>query len=77
MNEQDRRKYRLEITPQGKRVIEILPNIITNNRTKSFIGITKSELNQLNIILNKIKIIYKNSGMWPILNIHSTIFDIF
>ena len=55
MNNQDRRRYKLEITKKGKEVLNLLPSIIQNNRTASLSGITKNELNQLGIILNKIK----------------------
>lgn len=55
INEEDRRRFILEITPKGTEVIEKLSPIISNNRTKSLFGITQTELNQLNIILNKIK----------------------
>jgi len=55
INEKDRRRFNLKITTEGEKVIELLPNIINNNRTKSLLGITKSELDQLNDILNKIK----------------------
>ena len=55
MNEKDRRRYCIEITSQGKRNLETLSGIISKNRTKSLFGITKTELIQLNNILNKIK----------------------
>ena len=55
MNDQDRRRYKLEITKKGKEVLNLLPSIIQNNRTSSLAGITKNELNQLGIILGKIK----------------------
>lgn len=55
MNEQDRRRYMLEITSQGEKVLEIMSDIISNNRAKALSGITKTELKQLNTILDKIK----------------------
>ena len=55
MNDQDRRRYNLEITSQGEKNLEELSVIISNNRKKALLGITQTELNQLNIILNKIK----------------------
>lgn len=55
MNNQDRRRYKLEITKKGKEVLHLLPSIIQNNRTASLTGITKNELSQLGTILNKIK----------------------
>ncbi|MEM7087697.1 MAG: MarR family transcriptional regulator [Bacteroidota bacterium] len=55
MNDQDRRRYKLEITKKGKEVLNLLPPIIQNNRTSSLAGITKNELSQLGTILDKIK----------------------
>lgn len=55
VNEQDRRRYMLEITSQGEKVLEIMSDIISNNRAKALSGITKTELKQLNTILDKIK----------------------
>ena len=56
INDQDRRRYKLEITNKGEKVLKTLPNTIINNRSTSLLGITETELNQLNNILNKIKI---------------------
>ncbi|WP_296701734.1 MarR family winged helix-turn-helix transcriptional regulator [Algoriphagus sp.] len=55
MNEEDRRRFKLEITPHGEKVVETLPKIITNNRSIALLGITDTELNQLNSLLRKIK----------------------
>lgn len=55
MNDQDRRRFKLDITSKGKEVLNLLPTIIQNNRKSSLAGITKNELNQLGSILNKIK----------------------
>jgi DNA-binding MarR family transcriptional regulator len=55
MNQEDRRRYRLQITSQGEKALETMSDIISNNRAKALLGITKTELNQLNTILNKIK----------------------
>lgn len=55
MNPEDRRRYKIEITDKGKEVLEILPHIIHHNRNSSLKGITKNELNQLEIILGKIR----------------------
>lgn len=55
MNHEDRRRYKLEITAKGKEVLKTLPPIIHHNRNSSLKGITKNELAQLEIILNKIK----------------------
>lgn len=55
LNKEDRRRFNLEITTKGKDVLKTLPPIIQNNRNSSLSGITKNELQQLEIILNKIK----------------------
>jgi len=55
MNNEDRRRYKIEITVKGRQVLETLPPIIQKNRKTSLIGITKNELEQLEIILNKIR----------------------
>lgn len=55
INEQDRRRYKIEITAKGNEVLNKLPRIISENRAISLAGITKTELNQLETILNKIK----------------------
>ncbi len=54
MNNEDRRRYKIEITVKGRQVLKTLPPIIQNNRKTTLKGITKNELNQLDIILNKI-----------------------
>ena len=56
MNTEDRRRYKIEITIKGKDVLKTLPPIIHHNRNTSLKGITKNELKQLEIILNKIRI---------------------
>lgn len=55
MNPEDRRRYKIEITTKGKDVLKTLPPIIHHNRNTSLKGITKNELKQLEIILNKIR----------------------
>ncbi|MFT4850001.1 MAG: DNA-binding MarR family transcriptional regulator [Sediminicola sp.] len=55
MNNEDRRRYKIEITNMGKEVLETLPPIIHYNRNSSLKGITKNELNQLETILGKIR----------------------
>ncbi|WP_296384732.1 MarR family transcriptional regulator [Winogradskyella sp.] len=55
MNPKDRRRYKIEITDKGKDVLKTLPPIIHKNRNSSLKGITKNELNQLEIILGKIR----------------------
>lgn len=53
-NEEDRRRYELEITPKGKKILNKLSSIISENRNRALKGVDKSELNQLESILNKI-----------------------
>ncbi len=55
MNEQDRRRYKIEITSKGKEILVKLSLIISDNRNKSLKRITQKELQQLETILNKIK----------------------
>ena len=55
MNTEDRRRYKIEITTKGKGLLKTLPPIINHNRNTSLKGITKDELKQLEIILNKIR----------------------
>ena len=55
MNNEDRRRYKIEITKKGKDVLETLPPIIHYNRNSSLKGITKNELKQLETILGKIR----------------------
>ena len=54
MNKLDRRRFTIELTAKGKRVLETLPPIILSNREKSLEGITKKEIIQLETILKKI-----------------------
>lgn len=55
MNNEDRRRYKIEITNKGKEVLETLPPIIHYNRNSSLKGITKNELDHLETILDKIR----------------------
>jgi len=55
MNLEDRRRFNLEITSKGTEVISKISLIIQNNRTKSLKGISRNELTQLKVILDKIK----------------------
>ncbi|WP_298898824.1 MarR family transcriptional regulator [uncultured Psychroserpens sp.] len=55
INSKDRRRYIIKITDKGRDVLKTLPPIIHQNRNSSLKGITKNELNQLEIILNKIR----------------------
>ena len=54
MNTEDRRRFKIEITPKGKEVLNKLEPLIADNRKKAFSGITEEELIQLDITLNKI-----------------------
>lgn len=54
LNNVDRRKYNLEITHSGKKILDSLSNVIASNRKSALNGITKAELEQLNNTLNKI-----------------------
>jgi DNA-binding MarR family transcriptional regulator len=56
IHKEDRRRYKIEITANGEKVLEGLPPIIQNNRNSALKGITKKELKQLDITLNKIRI---------------------
>ena len=55
INEQDRRRFNIEITPKGKDVLKRLPPIIAQNRAQSLQGISEQEQEQLKNILKKIK----------------------
>ena len=55
INEQDRRRYKIEITSKGKEILVKLSLIISDNRNKSLNRITQKEIQQLENILNKIK----------------------
>ncbi len=55
INNEDRRRYKIEITTKGKEVLKNLPPIIQQNRNSSLKGITKNELEQLEVILGKIR----------------------
>ncbi len=54
INNTDRRRYKIEITSIGKKVLNTLEPVIINNRKQAFSGITKEELTQLEKTLNKI-----------------------
>ncbi|AXG71622.1 transcriptional regulator SlyA [Kordia sp. SMS9] len=55
INPENRRRYKIEITAKGKRVLKTLAPIITNNREKALNGISAEELQQVETILLKIK----------------------
>jgi DNA-binding MarR family transcriptional regulator len=50
----DRRKSILKITAKGASSMDTLESMIISNREKALIGITETELIQVNTILNKI-----------------------
>lgn len=54
MNVKDRRRYKIEIPPKGKDILDKLAPIIVDNRAKAFAGIPEQELVQLEKTLNKI-----------------------
>ena len=54
MNTEDRRRFKIDITPKGKEILNKLEPVIVSNRKKAFSGITEEELIQLDITLNKI-----------------------
>lgn len=55
VNDEDRRRFKIEITDKGRNVLEMLPPIINYNRHSSLKGISKNELAQLEITLAKIR----------------------
>ncbi len=59
INNSDRRKFELKITRNGKKMIEMIYPIVSNNRKKALRGITKNEQNnltsQLEILINNCK----------------------
>lgn len=54
INPDDRRRFKIKLTPKGKKVLEKLAPVIEENRIKAFAGITEEELVQLELTLNKI-----------------------
>lgn len=54
MNTEDRRRFKIDITPKGKDILNKLEPVIVSNRKKAFSGITEEELIQLEITLKKI-----------------------
>ncbi|MGH1386314.1 MarR family winged helix-turn-helix transcriptional regulator [Kordia sp.] len=55
INEENRRRYKIEITSKGKQVLKTLAPIITSNRDNALHGISEEEVLQLERILLKIK----------------------
>ncbi len=54
INKQDRRKYNLNITEKGEKILTDLNTIILSNRKSALRGISNSEITQLKNTLNKI-----------------------
>jgi len=54
INDHDRRRFKLQITPKGQELLVKLPPVILSNRKKALSGVTKQELIQVEKILNKI-----------------------
>ena len=54
INEENRRRFKLEITAKGSRVLFDLAPIISNNRKKALQGLTEEELIQMEATLKKI-----------------------
>jgi len=51
INNNDRRKFELKITRNGKKMIEMIYPIVHNNRKQALKGITKTEQNNLTALL--------------------------
>lgn len=54
VNEQDRRKFNLEITEKGRNTVELLSPAIKQNRTTALHGLSENEIELLDTLLNKI-----------------------
>jgi DNA-binding MarR family transcriptional regulator len=55
INESNRRRYKIEITPKGKQVLKALTPIVISNRESALRGISEEEIVQLEQILSKIR----------------------
>ncbi|MFK7749664.1 MAG: MarR family winged helix-turn-helix transcriptional regulator [Kordia sp.] len=55
INQENRRRYKIEITAKGKQVLKTLSPIITENRENALYGISEEEVIHLETILKKIK----------------------
>lgn len=53
-NENDRRKFTLELTNKGEKILDLLTPEIQQNRKKALKGLSTEEINQLEKILHKI-----------------------
>lgn len=54
VNQDDRRRSNLQITKTGKNALELLTPIINENRKSALSGISNLEINELQVILEKI-----------------------
>lgn len=55
INQENRRRFNIEITAKGKKVLKTLTPIIVDNRENALNGISEEEIVQLETILMKIK----------------------
>jgi len=55
INQANRRRFNIEITPKGKEVLKTLAPIIVNNRQNALQGISEEEIVQIETLLKKIK----------------------
>jgi DNA-binding MarR family transcriptional regulator len=55
INQANRRRFNIEITPKGKQVLKTLAPIIVSNRQNALQGISEEEIIQIETILKKIK----------------------
>ena len=54
VSEKDRRRVEISITPKGENSLIVVEQIILDNRKNALKGITKTEINLLDTLLNKI-----------------------
>lgn len=54
INTSDRRKFELEISNSGAKIIEDIYPIVTTNRKKALSGLTNNEINNLKTLLEKL-----------------------
>ena len=54
VSEKDRRRVEISITPKGENSLIVVEQIILDNRKNALKGITKTEINLIDTLLNKI-----------------------
>jgi DNA-binding MarR family transcriptional regulator len=54
VSEKDRRRVEIRITPSGEKTLIAVKKIVLSNRENALKGITKTEIDLLNTLLNKI-----------------------